>query len=78
MGKTTYERLRPPFTKMKGLYLCIVIDKCHLACMQHGFITYPHGRVADGTRCTADPDDFDVCIEGKCRVQRSLNVKFDF
>ena len=57
---------------MEGLYLCIIIDKCHLACIQHGTITYPHGRVADGTRCTADPDDFDVCIEGKCRVQ--LNI----
>ena len=56
--------------------LSIFTDPCYLACMQQGWVTYPHGRVADGTRCTDGPDTFDVCIAGECRVCESIDNKF--
>ncbi|XP_068687209.1 A disintegrin and metalloproteinase with thrombospondin motifs 6-like isoform X1 [Montipora foliosa] len=42
-------------------------DKCLLSCSKNGFWS-PQGRnVKDGTRCTNDPTDRNVCISGICR-----------
>ncbi|XP_048588583.1 A disintegrin and metalloproteinase with thrombospondin motifs 1 isoform X1 [Nematostella vectensis] len=41
-------------------------DPCRLGC-RVGSSLILHGRVIDGTRCSSDDLNKDVCIEGKCR-----------
>lgn len=45
--------------------------KCLLACASGNKWSF-FGNVKDGTRCTQDPHDYDVCIDGKCQVSTTL------
>ena len=40
---------------------------CELYC-RVGSLVRGKGTVEDGTRCKADKNTYDVCIQGKCRV----------
>ena len=44
-------------------------DPCTLACRK-GNVYWTYGWVNDGIRCSRDIFNYDVCIEGKCRVSR--------
>ncbi|EDO36365.1 predicted protein [Nematostella vectensis] len=41
-------------------------DLCHLYCVA-GSVRYDHGIAQDGSRCKADTNIKDVCIQGKCK-----------
>lgn len=45
--------------------------KCTLACVSGNKGSF-FGNVKDGTRCTQDPHNYDVCIDGKCQVSTTL------
>jgi len=48
-------------------------DPCELLCKVKTTL-YPKGDVIDGTRCSLDKSNKDVCIEGKCRPVGCDNV----
>ena len=49
-------------------FLCFLdVNPCTLLCLL-GSVAYPKGNVIDGTRCSSDRYDYDVCIQGQCQV----------
>lgn len=60
------------FIRFPSLVCCHVLsffaDPCVLYCTENGRVIYIHGTVNDGVRCLPDVFNYDVCIEGKCRV----------
>ena len=49
------------------------LNPCTLVC-KIGRVAYPHGNVIDGTRCSKERYDYDVCIQGQCQVLIPLAV----
>lgn len=45
-------------------------NPCALNCMPRSGRFYHRlsDNVVDGTRCSDNPGDYDVCVEGKCQV----------
>lgn len=44
-------------------------DACYLACSNGWEVNYYGSQTTDGDRCYNRADNFDICIEGKCRVR---------
>lgn len=44
-------------------------DACYLACSNGWEVNYYGWQTTDGDRCYNRADNFDICIEGKCRVR---------
>lgn len=52
-------------------------SKCTLACVTAGGNGYFFGHVKDGTRCENNPNVFDVCIGGQCKVCTTISSLFN-
>ena len=44
-------------------------DACYLACSNGWEVNYYGWQTTDGDRCYNRAVNFDICIEGKCRVR---------
>ena len=49
------------------MHLYFLTDRCSLVC-RSGSSIYWLGTTIDGTRCSNQKENLDVCIEGHCKV----------
>ena len=74
-GTVTWSKMRQQNIHAKKVYShdcakkIVLTDACYLACSNGWEVNYYGWQTTDGDRCYNRADNFDICIEGKCRVR---------